>query len=126
MCFTTIRYWQKVAHDLSLYNGIQFTGCLTARNFEDLGSQQIGRDAIAAAFVRRTPEAMRALLLGQAKVLKSEPANGGWFVEVDTTERVTAWTMAHAEAKKHFGSRRFLCTARDNMYQSTGFWFFVR
>ena len=62
--FTTIRYWQKMAHDLNLYNGILFTGCLRAANLAEMGSRQIGHDAIAAAFVRRTPEGMRALLLG--------------------------------------------------------------
>ena len=61
MRFRTIRYWQEMAHTLNLYNGIHFTGGLRARNFSELGAQQIGHDVIAAAFVR-TPEAMRALL----------------------------------------------------------------
>lgn len=63
MRWTTIRYWQRVAHDLHLYNGILFVGCLRAKNFDMLGSRQIGHDIIAAAFVRRTPEGIRAMLL---------------------------------------------------------------
>lgn len=66
MKFSTIRYFQKQAHDLHLYNGLLVAGSLTTSlgTIANVPARHLAYDAIAAAYVRRDWEVRNLLNTG--------------------------------------------------------------
>src|SRR5262245_42360674 len=76
IAFSTIKYWQKRAYELNLYNGLEFVGMLecTVEQLQTKCPREIGHDAIAAANAHSAQRMRNLLDSGNSRVTADEYA----------------------------------------------------